>query len=353
VNHHESQARPPRFTSVRVLAVLPFAAVCILGACSPEGRHVASGRDFRGIEAAERSVAAEQPAARTDRRVAFAAGAPVTWDDLEPAMAEAAGAQALQELVLDRMLAAEMRTRGITITTEDVARERNLVIEQISQGAQAPPDDAERLLASVRARRGLGPTRFDRLLERTARMRKLASPEVAISDEELRQAHAMRHGPRYRSRVITTSSDRRASQLRAELEPLAPAERTLRFTELATRESTDPSAARGGILEPISPADPAYPAGVRAALGRMTPGELSAVVAVESGYAILLLEEVVPGDDKPFEEVRDLFEREVRLRRERLAMDDLARRLIRSADVSVMDRSLHWSWQNALAAPPQ
>jgi hypothetical protein len=303
--------------------------------------------DLKGVVAAERAA---QPARPWTDPVAEAAGQPVTWELLQPILAEAAGAQALQELVLDRMLVLELRRRGLSISPEETARERTLVTDTIARDASASPEDTERLLAAVRKRRGLGPARFDRLIERTAGLRKLVATDVTITPEELRQAYDMRHGPRFRARAIMTSTDREAAELLQQLTEGTPQRRPVLFAELATKRSIDPSASRGGILEPISPADPAYPSSIRAALQRLQPGDLSTVIAVDRGFAIVLLEEVTPADGTPFERAAPAIEAQVRLRRERLAMDDLARRLLREADITVIDRSLAWSWQNQ---PPQ
>ena len=64
------------------------------------------------------------------------------------------------------------------------------------------PDDAERLLDTIRKNRGLGEVRFARLLERNARMRRMVAPGVQVSQEEVAQAFRMLHGPKYRVRVI-------------------------------------------------------------------------------------------------------------------------------------------------------
>src|SRR5262249_2932600 len=152
--------------------------------------------DMRGVEAAERAVGAarpEQPAARDqpvarDQPAAIVNGQPVSWDELRPVLDEAAGGQALQEAALDRLLPQELKSRGLSITEQDVAAERRLLLESIVRDAKASPDDAERLMETVRRTRGLGELRFRRLLERNAQMRKIVAPTVAITEAEVGQA---------------------------------------------------------------------------------------------------------------------------------------------------------------------
>ena len=360
VKKRMQQARTVVFRRSANILLLCGTVVGIAGCESSPLSAVGSGKgqvdaDVRGIHAAERAA---QPGGftpqqdRTGTRVALAARAPVFWEDLQPALAEAAGAQALQELVIDRMLAAELRRLGLSVTPDEIARERNLVVEAISREAAATPDDTERLLVGVRRNRGLGPHRFERLLERTAKLRKLVAGEVEVTPDELRQAYEMRHGPRYRARAAVFATDRAAAEALEEVTGAPHELRGVRFAEIASRRSIDPSAQRGGLLEPISPADPVYPTAVRQTLPRMAVGDLSTVLGVDQGFAILLLEEILPGDQVSFEQAAPRLETDVRLRRERLLMDDLARRLIREANVSVLDRSLGWSWQNAVTPTP-
>jgi parvulin-like peptidyl-prolyl isomerase len=174
---------------------------------------------------------------------------------------------------------------------------------------------------------------------------------VTVSDEEVRQAFDIRHGPRFRTRVIVAATDRAAAEIRTELAQ-APAnldERSMFFATIAARKSTDASAERGGMLEPISPADPVYPASLRSAVQAMNVGDLSPVLAVDKGYAIALLEEKLPAQEVAFAGAAEAIRAEVRVRRERLAMDVLARDLLHEANVSVTEPSLAWSWRASLS----
>lgn len=264
-------------------------------------------------------------------------------------MVEASGGLALQEVVLDRRLPQELAARGLSISRADIERERTLLTEAIIQSAQASPADAERLLESVRRSRGLGEERFEALLRRNAAMRKLVAADVQVSEEELAQAFDMRHGPRYRMRVILVPSQSGAAQLREQLSR-SQADTSVRFAEAAMRESTDPSASRGGMLEPISVSDPAYPIALRQAAKTLEVGQISAVLGVERGYVIALMEERIPADGVTLQSTSAAITAEVRTKRERLAMDDLARRLLQESQVKVMDRQLQASYRAASGA---
>lgn len=337
----------------RVAALLALFAIAGCGGGAASRSHAEAQPhpdDLRGVVAAERAAGRGQPAGEASDRggrrtpAAIVNGQYILWEDLRPALTEAAGGLVLQEQVLDLMLAAEARRRGIVIGPAEVSREREFLMAAIVRESRATPGDAERLLASVQRTRGLGEARFARLLERNAHLRALVADEVEVLQAEVDREYLIRHGPRFRVRVIMTATQREAAEIRSALAH-GDGGLTIRFAEAAARASIDPSAERGGIVDPISPSDPSYPASIRQAVETLQPGTMSDVLAVDRGFAILLLEERIAGDGVELPDVQDALREELQRRAERLAMDDLARRLLREADVSVTDRALDWSWR--------
>lgn len=333
------------------VAVLVFLGGAFLAACQGTG-----GRDeaeLRGVRAAE-AAPGDRPRASPDAPAAFINRQPVPWEQIQPLLAEAAGAAVLEEVALDRMLAAEYRSRlgkdPDELSPSRVAEERQRLTESIERSG-AEPDSAEELIRSLRLARGLGDARFAALLRRNALLRDLVAPQVQITDELVRQRFEVRYGPRYRARILTTATDADAADSLRTLLAEGPGDRTIRFADLAARVSTDESGARGGQIEPISPADPAYSPALRAALTRLEPGELSGVLDLQPGYGVALLEEVLPATPVDFASVQHDVEAELRSRQERLLMDNLARRLLLSAEVSPVDPALGWAWRNRAPNP--
>ena len=325
--------------------------------CADPGATRAQSDPLKGLRAAERAAVNPQQPAMPERGqireqpAALANGLSLSWDELRPMLAEAAGGQVVQEALLDRLLVTECKGKGISIGQGDVDAERKLLTEAIVRDAKATPNDAERLLESVRRSRGLGEVRFARLLERNARMRKLVAPTVEVSDADVAQAFEILHGVKYRVRVILTSEQ---SGVADALEKIAGSTGSLSvpFAERAMSISIDPSAERGGLLDPFSDADPAYPSSVREAVRGLQVGQVSPVLAVDRGYAIVLLEGRIPADGVRIEDALGTIAAEVRTRRERAAMDALGLRLIRGSGLRVLDRSLDWSL-SAARAPVQ
>ncbi len=321
-----------------------LAGCCVLAACAGQAqtREGPNSRDLRGLEASERQVAAGRQPAPVERPPVMVDGEPVSWDEMRATLSEAAGAAAVEEIALSRIVEAEFSRRGLQLTEADLRRERESV-ERSLAAEGAGSDSAAEMLSRIRRSRGLGPARFDGLLRRNAMLRQLVQAEVVIDEEQVRTAHAVRHGPRCRARIIVVSSEREAAQARSRVE--GAADRRGAFIEEAIARSTDPSAPRGGLLEPISPADPAYPVSVRRALEALRAGELSPVVALENGYALLLLDERTEGDGTPIEAVRPELERLLRIRQERVLMDRTASQMLETARITVFDPSLEWSWR--------
>lgn len=272
--------------------------------------------------------------------VALVDGSPVTWSELRPLLTEAAGGLVLEEIALERLLTREFVRYGLTLDNADIARERRLLIETLGEAA-VTESERDAILRDIRRTRGLGDARFAGLMRRNAMLRKLVADDVQITDSTIEQAHQLRYGPRIPARIITTATTEQA------MEALSRLRSGEAFGEVAARLSTDPSAARGGIIEPVNPSDPAYPQAFRAALSRAPVGTYTPAIALEQGFAILLREgDGAPeGGVPPIDTVREALERDVRMRQERLLMSALARQLIESARISVTDPSIDRSWR--------
>jgi hypothetical protein len=231
------------------------------------------------------------------------------------------------------------------------------------------------MIDNLRKARGLGPVRFADLMSRNAKLRVLSRPQVEVTNEEIEQSLAAEFGSHVRLRIIAVPAQRQASEIRdtitegltppppaedgspvtpAALDPMlrpvhiAPADLPtvmLRFSQAALESSKDASAPRGGLIPSISPVDQGLPSSVRNALAAMQPGDLSAVLSTDSGYMLVLYETKTDGKGDPTPEDRLRATDRVRSRKERIAMDHLARQLLGVANVSVMDPSLRWSWE--------
>ncbi len=335
---HASRPRPISPTLGLSLA----AAAILLASCTPK-------RD-PGFDPVARLAPAPVSTPRApDEPVALIDGEPLSLDDLRPALLELAGPLALEEAALTRLLRREIAARGILITPDLIDAEQRAFARAIFPADTPSADDrAALLLDQVRARRGLGPVRFAALLERSAMLRALvradAPPDLEPSDDDLRTAHAIKHGPRVLARLIMvpTAVDAARAQERLLTQP---------FEAVAAAESIDPTASQGGLFGPISVDDPAYPVAIRRRLAELSPGVVSEPVAVtwpdasgatRSGYVLLRFEQTIAPDAAAptLENSTAALRDEIRAVRERAAMDRLARTLLDAGPIRVLDRAL-------------
>lgn len=326
------------------------AAVCLISACAPSapsrGPSIDASRSSQNAPANARSrpVGAE-------RAPVLVGGNEVSWADLRPALVEAAGAVALEEAALDLLLESALAERGLRWEDLDTQGERALLIEQLAESSRAAPqpgiraesrqDRGERLLADLRAARGLGPTRFEGYLRRNAALRTLVGDEVALNESVIRQAYDLRYGERIPVRILVATSLDRASEAVERIDAGEP------FAEVAARLSVDESASRGGLLEPINPADPSYPRALRDAVRGLAPGERSQIIALDSGFAVVWREpgEVRSADRPALETVRAELERDARRRQERILMGEKARELLGGSRITIFDPALDRAWR--------
>jgi parvulin-like peptidyl-prolyl isomerase len=270
---------------------------------------------------------------------AFIDGTPTPWSELTPLLAEASGGTILLELTLDRRLQQRLAKAGLTLTPAAVEAERAELTRQMT--AASDPDTAARTLARIRSQRGLGDLRFEALIRRSAMLRALVAPAIEL------QTHAALFGPRVSIRIITVSTEQDASKLSEELRNLPPDKRELAFSEAALSRSTDESASSGGILPPFAEADPSMPSAVRRTVAGLSVGDVSRVIPLDSGFAVVLLRSRTAGDGSTLDSRREAVTRAARARQERLAMDKLARLIASEPGVTIPDAGLRWSSEAA------
>lgn len=268
-----------------------------------------------------------------DRPIATADGVRIDLSEIEAALLERAGGEIVRERALDRAVAREAARRGVEVDEASIAAERDLLTETLSEDA----DRAERLLADLRAARGLGPVRFAALLRRTALLRALVADEIEIAEEVVLGAWDAVHGPARITRIIAVPDLRDATRLRRRLDDGAD------FATLAVERSLDASGPRGGRLGPVSRHDPAWPRAFREAVFALDPGVVSGPVPVDGRVLLIEVLEERPASGTSFELDRPRAERAARLAAERLLMDRLARRLVPADAFEAMTPALRWS----------
>lgn len=323
---------------IRTSFLMPAIATCtLLGACDSAPRPDRAPTP--------RTAAADQNATAMTAAV-MVDGQPVAVSALNAAALEAAGSVVVEEAALDSLLAAEITRAKIVISDAQIEQERQLLFERIAAEAQVGEEQAGLLIDRFRRARGLGPIRFAAMLRRNAQLRTLVQEQAAAWEEPMRQMVAAELGPKARARLLVLPSPADAAAIRSQLESLPAGERSGAFARLAVERSRDSSAARGGLFGPASTGDLSIPPSIREFLSQPV-GSISPVLAIDSGMAIVMIEEQIAAAPAT-QESQNAAQQKVRTRLEREAMDKLASELLAQARINVLDNAARWSWENRM-----
>lgn len=297
-----------------------------------------------GCAPAPRSVA-PAPSAQASplRPAALVDGTPVDHETLAALALEAAGAVTFEEAALDLILARELAGDGLSLADDASAIERQRLFSRIAAEAGVAEEQAGTLVDRFRTARGLGPRRFEALLRRNAALRMLASRGGLVDEATVASLTEAELGPRATARIIVTRTTAEATRIHADIVASAIDARSARFAQHAFTSSSDPSSARGGLFGPVSHTDPTIPSSVRPSLS-LPAGELSPVIAIDQGFAVLLIESQLEAAVRTSEAVA-AAKAKATARVEREAMDALAARLLAEARITVMDEHLQWAWE--------
>jgi len=279
---------------------------------------------------ASEPVATTAPAAApASAPVAVIDGRVLDWRAFGPLVAEASGGPVLEEVVLEWRCETECANSGLAVGPELVLAEERRVLESLDQD----PERATRLLQSLKARQGLGPLRWQALLRRNAMLRALVAKDIVLDEAIVEQARDALVGARRDARLIVVADLVAAERIRTALRDGAS------FPELAAQESLDASAPRGGLVTGVTRRDVGYPSSFRESLFALAPKAISDPLLVEDRFMIvqMLSESTPPAIDA--DELDRRARGRARIAQERVAMERLADRLLRTTSLSIFDEA--------------
>ena len=178
------------------------------------------------------------------------------------------GIKILEELFLERQLDRMLVARKKILSQELLDTEERELVASLSED----PTRATVLLNELRAAQGLGEKRWKSLLKRNAAMRLLVQEDVKVTPEAIEAVIDAEHGARRQCRVMALPDLDRCAKARMRLDAGEP------FGEVAADMSTDRSAARGGLVLPVSRLDPSWPSSFRQTLWSLQKGKVSSPV---------------------------------------------------------------------------
>ena len=218
----------------------------------------------------------------TTNIVAVVNGQSITRQELAQQCMERYGEQVVESLVNKHLILQACKQQGIRITNQDIENE----IEAIATRFSLPKD---RWLEMLQQERNINPEQYRRdIIWPTIALKQLATDELIVSDQELKDAFESEYGPKIQARMIATSDRAKAEKLLAAVKA-DPAE----FGNLAKKHSEDPNSAAARGLIPHIRRHVGEPK-VEAAAFALQPGEISEIVSVANQFLIFKCEKRLP-----------------------------------------------------------
>lgn|GEM_PF-2008785 len=248
-------------------------------------------------------------------------------DDLWPALVEIGGVEVIEDTINHLLLDAELTREGMSVSPQDISIERELLWT-------ASPNLNTSAIEKMLASKGIGTFRQHRLLWRNAALRKLIKEDVVTSDDSVKRMFEIVYGPRYPTSVIVTATLEQANSIHSALQSGAS------FQELAEANSIDPSATRGGRVNPISGADPLWPSSIREQVQHIAIGSYSSPVFIGDRWVILSVTEEPILSHKTFEQVEKEVTHLAILAQERFLMEALLEKLQIQTQIDYFDKDL-------------
>lgn len=342
-------------TTLGILCALGWATVSLTGCLSPPAPEVQS------VSSAWRAPAKANPVDRPlhpvrnpdgdsevpaeemnhDAVLALVNGEPIRRVEVRRTLMAWYGAATLDQLIRLELASAETARRGLTVSSEDVEAEHDLMLRRLIDPLAVVSKikfdraEAEGLLNAVLRDRNVPRAAYDVITRTNAHFRKAAESELSISQADLRAEFDRVYGRRVQVRHIQLATPAEVARVRERLQQGAD------FGSLAKRYSAHMgSAAAEGLLAPFSQFDERIPSLFRRTSFALGVGEISTTLRLGEWYHIIKVERFVPPDDVTFQVRRGEIDRILRQRLSEPRMKSLLEERYRDATIEIRDSTL-------------
>lgn len=255
----------------------------------------------------------------------------VTKDELYEAMKEQVGQQMLQQVVIDKVLSKEYKVDTKAIDKE-VDEYKSQYGDQFQffllQNQFADEDDFRESL------------RLNQLLN------EAAIKDIKVTEDEVKEYYDSKELD-IKARHILVEDEATAKEVKSKLDAGED------FATVANEYSTDTAAnQQGGDLGTISRDDPNMDEDFKAAAFKLKKDEISGPVKTQFGWHIIQVTD--KPEKKKFEEVKDEYEKELKLSKvDSTVFQDALRRELKKANIEVEDEDLKATFESLLTEPEQ
>jgi parvulin-like peptidyl-prolyl isomerase len=264
----------------------------------PEAQLAAQAQSKEGSPASPAPTAL--PASGDQQVVARINGRAITMAQLQKPLVEAYGLTMLLNLVQLELAGQQAREAGVSVSEQDVVRERKLTL--IKLFPEAEPSDYEALFEQFLQQQRLTRAEFDILLQTNSHLRKIVEPQVRgrVTEENLQEAYRQMYGETVQVRHIQLANMAEVAEVKRRLSEGEPFE--LLAQALSRNQRTG---AMGGELPPFSRAYTGYPQAFRDAAFTLQPGEISDPVQAEGSFHLIQMIRRIEPKAVQYEDVKD------------------------------------------------
>ena len=264
--------------------------------------------------------------------MAYVDGRPVYMDVLHDLLVRSHGPDAANQLLANEVVRQAAEKRGVSVAAQDLVDEERRTLEHIF-GKMADSSRRKEMLAQFLRSRGLSEPEWQLIIRRNALLRKLATPQVRITDAEIEEHFFRKYGGKVRISLIERPALTDAQQT---LDALAKGGD---FGKLAWSTSLHPSGKNMGRFPyPVGPKSTAVAPEIRsAAMALKQVGELSEIVKVGTRFVVVRLDEKVPPTNVKLGNVREELQAELTEHKVRLLRQQILVELIRRANIDYVN----------------
>lgn len=278
------------------------------------------------------NTAAAAPAGPVDTSVmAHVNGRTIAMAPLHELLVEAYGMEMAQQLIASELVNQAATAKGVTLTPQDIQAEHEITLVEMFP-AVIDANQRQELWQQLLVERNVSRRQWDLTMSRNALLGKLVAGDVKVEPDEVELEFRELYGRKVVVRHIQTATLEEAQNALARLDAGED------FATLAREISKNPSAADGGLLQPIGARAEGVPAAFRdAALAMSAVGEIPAPVQVGTTYHILRLEQIIEPQEKALDEMRKELTSSLQARKIRSLKQQALADMIRTAKIEYVN----------------
>lgn len=173
--------------------------------------------------------------------IAVVNGEPITRQQLADECVARRGEEILETMITRKLIDQVVRARGVTVTPAEIDAE----VERVARAMAGV--DAQTWLRSLAKERNISPSQYTRdIIQPSIALRKLAEPQVQVTDQDMKEAYEQQFGEQLTCRMIMLPTQAVAIQVWEELKKNPEA-----FEKLAQERSIDQATRSVGGMMPM------------------------------------------------------------------------------------------------------